>query len=322
VPEPQHRLVLSLIAAATLLPLALAVRAAQRGPDQVRAITSYVDAHNAEALALLERIVNINSGTRNFDGVREVGRVLRAELDKLGFMTSWVDGASWQRAGHLVARRAGSTPGAARVVLIGHLDTVFERDSPFQKFERVGRTEARGPGIIDMKGGDVVLLQALKALAAAGALDDLNVSVVLTGDEEAPGRPLAASRAALVDAARGVAAAIGFEDGPGDPRFANTYFNMSQGAGETRGSWNQGENWDFVSDREKQMAVDGGSGEAEVRLPAKDVDVLKQMAERTMSDPNIDPPTGAELGMGNPTLADGMTVQPGAQPSPGAPKLH
>jgi Mn-containing catalase len=109
---------------------------------------------------------------------------------------------------------------------------------------------------------------------------------------------------------------------PGDPRFANTYFNMSQGPGEMRGSWNQGENWDFVTDREKQMAVDGGTGEAEVRLPAKDVDILKQMAERTMSDPNIDPPTGAELGMGNQTLADGMTVQPGAQPSPGAPKLH
>jgi glutamate carboxypeptidase len=220
--EPRVRFLAALIAAVALLPLSLAIRAAQRGPDQVRAITAYVDGHNAEALALLERIVNINSGTRNLDGVREVGRILRAELDKLGFTTSWVDGASWERAGHLAAQRAGSVPGAARVVLIGHLDTVFERDSPFQKFERVGRTEARGPGIIDMKGGDVVLLQALKALAAAGALDGLNVAVVMTGDEEAPGRPLAASRAALLNAARGAAAAIGFEDGPGDPRFAVT----------------------------------------------------------------------------------------------------
>jgi Mn-containing catalase len=107
---------------------------------------------------------------------------------------------------------------------------------------------------------------------------------------------------------------------PGDPRFANTYFNMSQGPGEMRGSWNQGEKWDFVTDREKQMAVDGGSGEAEVKLPAKDIDVLKAMAERTMSNPAVDPPTGAELGMGNQTNADGATVQPGAIPSPGAPK--
>jgi Mn-containing catalase len=109
---------------------------------------------------------------------------------------------------------------------------------------------------------------------------------------------------------------------PGDPRFANTYFNMSQGQGEMRGAWNQGEHWDFVSDRDKQMAVDGGSGEAEVKLPAKDIDILRQMAERTMSDPTIDPTTGAELGMGNQTLADGRTVSPGAQPSPGSPPLH
>ena len=56
-----------------------------------------------------------------------------------------------------MAERPGRAAAAPRVLLIGHLDTVFERDSPFQKFERVGRTEARGPGIIDMKGGDVVM---------------------------------------------------------------------------------------------------------------------------------------------------------------------
>jgi len=107
---------------------------------------------------------------------------------------------------------------------------------------------------------------------------------------------------------------------PVDPRFSNTYFNMSQGPGEMRGSWNQGEEWEFVTDREKQMAVDGGTGEAEVKLPASDIDVLKAFAERTMSNPAVDPPTGAELGMGNQTTADGLTVKPGAIPSPGAPK--
>jgi Mn-containing catalase len=95
---------------------------------------------------------------------------------------------------------------------------------------------------------------------------------------------------------------------PGDPRFANVYFNMSQGPGEMRGSWNQGENWEFVSDREQQVAVGGGEGDAEVKLPAKDVDLLKTMALRTMSDPSADPVTGAELGMGNQTLADGATT--------------
>ncbi|MFC0252107.1 manganese catalase family protein [Massilia consociata] len=84
---------------------------------------------------------------------------------------------------------------------------------------------------------------------------------------------------------------------PADPRFASVYYNMSQGPGEMRGPWNQGADWDFVTDREKQMAVDGGSGEAEVALPSGDIDLLKQMAMRTMSDPMASPRTGAELGM-------------------------
>jgi glutamate carboxypeptidase len=177
-----------------------------------RAVVSYIDAHQDEAIALLERVVNINSGTQNLAGVREVGAVFRAEFDRLGFQTQWVDGASWQRAGHLVATHSGTSP---KLLLIGHLDTVFERDSPFQKFERLDGTTARGPGIIDMKGGDVIIIQALKALDAAGLLKSLNITVVMTGDEEAAGRPLARARDALVTAAKGAAAAIGFEDGDG-----------------------------------------------------------------------------------------------------------
>lgn len=177
-----------------------------------RAVVSYIDAHQDESIALLERVVNINSGTQNLAGVREVGAVFRAEFDRLGFQTQWVDGASWQRAGHLVATHPGTSP---TLLLIGHLDTVFERDSPFQKYERLDATTARGPGIIDMKGGDVIIIQALKALDAAGLLKSLNITVVMTGDEEAAGRPLARAREALVTAAKGAAAAIGFEDGDG-----------------------------------------------------------------------------------------------------------
>jgi len=81
------------------------------------------------------------------------------------------------------------------------------------------------------------------------------------------------------------------------PAFASVYYNMSQGDGEMRGSWNQGPDWDFISDREKQMAVDGGSGEAEVALPNEDIDILQQMAARTISNPAATPRTGAELGM-------------------------
>ena len=183
-----------------------------------RAIAGAVDARSSDALALLERIVNINSGTMNFAGVREVGAVLRAELDALGFTTRWVDGAPFGRAGHLVAERSGTGP---RLLLIGHLDTVFEPSSPFQRFERLSDTSARGPGIIDMKGGDVIIVQALAALKEAGALDQMTIVIVMDGDEEHPGEPLAVARRTLTDASKDAAAAIGFEDGDGDPRTAN-----------------------------------------------------------------------------------------------------
>jgi glutamate carboxypeptidase len=185
-------------------------------PEEQR-IVAAADAGNAQALALLERVVNVNSGSMNFAGVRAVGDVFRAELQGLGFSVRWIDGAAFKRAGHLVAERPGRGP---RVLLIGHLDTVFEPESPFQKFERVDEKTARGPGIIDMKGGDVVMLSALKALKAAGVLDALHLRVVLTGDEELTGEPLSAAREALVAEAKRADIAIGFENGPGDPRTA------------------------------------------------------------------------------------------------------
>jgi glutamate carboxypeptidase len=182
-----------------------------------RKLVTYIDAHNAEGLALLERVVNINSGTQNHEGVREVGRIFRSELDALGFTTQWVPQDEVNRAGHLVADHAGTGP---RILLIGHLDTVFEPDSRFQKLEHIDANTARGPGVIDMKGGDVIIVQALKALRAAGLLKSMNIIVVMTGDEEDAGLPLAKARAVLVNAAKGAAFAIGFEDGDGDPAHA------------------------------------------------------------------------------------------------------
>jgi len=215
---PRRTIAVLSAAGAMLLAVPVAARQASAGLSALeRSLVTQIDAHNAEGLALLERVVNINSGTQNLAGVRQVGAIFRSELDALGFKTEWVDGASWQRAGHLVAKHPGS---GAPILLIGHLDTVFEPDSPFQKFERIDANTARGPGIIDMKGGDVIIVQALKALNAVGALKDMNVVVVMTGDEEAPGRPMTTARAALVAAATGARAAIGFEDGDGDPSHA------------------------------------------------------------------------------------------------------
>ncbi|MEP7001582.1 MAG: M20/M25/M40 family metallo-hydrolase, partial [bacterium] len=182
-----------------------------------QSIVSAVDTHNAAALSLLEQIVNINSGTHNVAGVRQVADVLRPRFDALGFTTRWEDGAAFGRAGHLVAEHPGPGP---KLLLIGHLDTVFESTSPFQKFERLDDSTARGPGIIDMKGGDVIILHALMALHDAGVLSRMNVVVVLDGDEEEAGHPVSAARRTLVDAAKGAVAALGFEDGAGDPKTA------------------------------------------------------------------------------------------------------
>lgn len=199
--------------------LTLLLAFAQMVSTPERAIVTAVDAGNAAALALLETAVNINSGTHNLAGVRAVGNLFRKEFDALGFKTTWVDGSGFKRAGHLVAEHPGKGP---RIILIGHLDTVFERDSPFQTFRRVDDKTATGPGIIDMKGGDVIIIAALKALKAAAALTGMNLIVVMTGDEEDAGDPQVAARAALIDAAKGAQYALGFEDGPADPRFAVT----------------------------------------------------------------------------------------------------
>jgi len=185
-----------------------------------RAMADYIDNNNAEAEALLIETVNINSGTMNLAGVREVGRILGEQFDALGFETRWEDGAAFARAGHLIAEHRGDDSGP-RLLLIGHLDTVFEPDSPFQTFTRLDAERATGPGIADMKGGNVIILQAMKALDAVDALAPMDITIVFTGDEELSGEPLALSKKALIDAANYADIAIGFENGDGNPATAN-----------------------------------------------------------------------------------------------------
>jgi Mn-containing catalase len=96
---------------------------------------------------------------------------------------------------------------------------------------------------------------------------------------------------------------------PGDPRFTDKYYDMSQGSGNTRGPWNEGPQWDYVEEPAQQYAVDGGSGEASVRLDEAENDMLLAAARRTRSDNTIDPMTGADLGAG--PGAGSMTDNPG-----------
>ena len=200
-------------ACAAAAPAAAAVSGAEQR------IARHVHERAPAALELLERLVNVNSGTMHFEGVRRVADMVAPEFEALGFTTRWIDGAAWKRAGHLVAERRGRK-GATHVLLIAHLDTVFEPDSPFQRFEWIDSTHARGPGVVDDKGGIVVMLAALGSLKDAGLLDRLSVLVYLGGDEESGGTPRELARRDLITMADAADYAIGFEDGDGDPETA------------------------------------------------------------------------------------------------------
>lgn len=181
--------------------------------DKEKEILQRVEANHAEALRFLESQVNINSGTMNFDGVRKVGENYIEAFNELGFETRWIPQDEVNRAGHFFAEQEGSS--GKKLLLIGHLDTVFEKDSPFQRYELINDSTATGPGVNDMKGGNVMILYALRALKEAGAIPDAQIIVAFTGDEERAGSPVTLSRKDLVEAAQRSDVALGFETASG-----------------------------------------------------------------------------------------------------------
>jgi len=191
-----------------LFALLAAFPAEARLTREERAMAAAVDREADRSIALLERLVNRNSGTLNLEGVAAIGEMMRAELEPLGFQVRWLDMRQTGRAGHIVATHAGR---GRNVLLIGHLDTVFEPESPFQRFVRDGN-RATGPGIGDDKGGLVVIVAALRAMHQAGTLRDANVTIVLTGDEERPGAPIALARRDLIEAGRVADFALEYEN--------------------------------------------------------------------------------------------------------------
>lgn len=202
------KLLASVIALFALLAAPAAAEARLR-PEERRMVQT-VDRETDRSIALLERMVNQNSGTLNLPGVTAVAEMLRPEFEQLGFEVRWADMRETGRAGHLIATHRGNGRGK-RILLIGHLDTVFEPDSPFQRFERQG-DRATGPGIGDDKGGIAVIVAALRAMQAAGTLRNADIVVVLTGDEERPGSPIATARRDLIEAGRWADVALEFEN--------------------------------------------------------------------------------------------------------------
>jgi glutamate carboxypeptidase len=181
---------------------------AKLSPSEAKMVAT-VDAEYERSITLLEKLVDQNSGTMNCPGVKIVGDMMRAELEPLGFKVEWIDMAKAGRSGHLVATKAGKK-GMKKLLLIAHLDTVFEADSPFQTFVRNGE-QAVGPGAGDDKGGMVVIVSALRAMQAAGTLKDAGIEIHMTGDEEDAGDPIDITRAPLIAAGKTADVALDFE---------------------------------------------------------------------------------------------------------------
>jgi len=198
------RIVPGVVSTLLLLCFFQSANAQALSPEEQK-IVAYVDAHAPEAVTLLEKVVNIESATQNLAGVKRVGEVFKSEFEALGLNARWIDmPPEMNRAGHLVAETNGTR--GKRILLLGHIDTVLQGEH----FRRDGN-RAYGNGSSDMKGGDVVLLYALKALADGGALKDTRIIVMLTGDEEAAGQPVETSRGDMVSAAKRSELALSFE---------------------------------------------------------------------------------------------------------------
>ncbi len=253
------------LAAAAFLPLAPANAELSR-PEQTMIAT--VDSEQARTLDFLQRMVDQNSGTMNLAGVEAVRRMVEPEFTALSFKTQWIDMKDAGRSGHLVARHAGSRNGK-RLLLIAHLDTVFEPDSPFQRWQRE-RDKAHGPGSGDDKGGIAVIVAALRAMQASGTLKQANITVFLTGDEEDAGSPLAISRRDLIAEGKKADVALDFEDlawddGPNGP------VEMGSIARRSAGSWTV-----TVTGRSAHSAGVGGDNYGAIYDLARIIDAFRR----------------------------------------------
>jgi glutamate carboxypeptidase len=202
---------------------------AQKLTQIEKKVIKLIDENNNQAIDLLEKVVNINSGSLNVLGVKKVGDIFADEFKAIGFKTTWFEmPETMGRAGHLFCELNTGIVKGKKILLIGHLDTVFEENSLFQMFKRDSMV-VYGPGVTDMKGGNIIILFALKALRDAGVLKNTQIIVAYSGDEESVGNPTSISRKDLIDAAKRSDIALGFEGATG--------LNYATVARRSSGSW-------------------------------------------------------------------------------------
>ncbi|MFT3946864.1 MAG: M20/M25/M40 family metallo-hydrolase [Agriterribacter sp.] len=185
---------------------------AQKLSSTEKKIIDAVNKQLPQTFKTLEEVVNINSGTMNVKGISASGEVLRSAFEKMGFTVEWIKMPdSIKTAGHFVAVKKGGK--GKKILMLAHLDTVFEPDMPSNPFKILNDSTATGQGILDDKGGAVLVLAALEALNQAGALKDANITVYFTGDEEVGGIPSVVTRADIIEKAKQHDVALSFEGG-------------------------------------------------------------------------------------------------------------
>jgi glutamate carboxypeptidase len=176
--------------------------------SDVQRVLQALEQAEQEGFVLLSQLVELSSHSRDPQGVKGVAQALVAALAPCGLDCEVVPGNGY--GDHLVFRTAACAASTARpIVLIGHMDTVFPADHPFRACREEG-DRLLGPGVIDMKGGLVVVVQALRALARCHLLARIPLVFIANSDEEV-GSP--SSRALITREARRCACALVFECG-------------------------------------------------------------------------------------------------------------
>jgi glutamate carboxypeptidase len=180
-------------------------------------------------LADLKAIVNIDSGTYNKAGIDRVGAYLQERFHDFGFSTYF--DPQHEYGNHLVATRKGNASNGPRILLIGHIDTVFPdgevQRRPFALGERNGMRIATGPGVLDMKSGVLIGMYGLHLLIDAQKDNYQSVTFICNSDEEI-GSP--ASKPLIEELARQSDAVIVLEPG----RAISTVVSSRRGSGQYR----------------------------------------------------------------------------------------
>ena len=186
-----------------------AASAPARAATADAALRAAATKEQAAVIDTLRDLVTVESGSTDHEGVATLMTYLDTRLRALDAKVDRVASAS---GGPDMVRGVFTGKGTLRVMLIAHADTVYDRGILAREpYHRKGNL-LYGPGIADDKGGVVIIVSALRAMHAAGTLRDADIKVVLTGDEESAGTPLAAARADLVAAGKWADVALEYEE--------------------------------------------------------------------------------------------------------------